>query len=113
MHVIDVSDLWHPVEVASYAVQDVTPHNFWLDEDRGILYAAWYERGIRAVDVSGELLGELERQGRELGSAIYAGQGEACPGGTTTCTWAPQLDGGRLYVSDMNSGLYVLSPTFQ
>lgn len=111
MHVVDVSDLWHPREVATYAVPDATPHNFWLDEDGGILYAAWYERGIRAVDVSGELLGELELQGRERGAATYAGLQLNCPGGEATCAWAPQLHDGLVYVSDMNTGLHVLSPT--
>ena len=40
------------------------PHNFWLDESRAILYAAYYNAGVLAIDVSGELLGELNRQGR-------------------------------------------------
>ncbi|HZD06428.1 MAG TPA: hypothetical protein VE173_16065, partial [Longimicrobiales bacterium] len=45
MHVVDVSDMTAPVEVAHFGVPGTTPHNFWMDEDRGILYAAWYEQG--------------------------------------------------------------------
>ncbi len=115
MHVIDARDLTNPREVATYAVPDHTPHNFWLDEDRGILYLAWYGRGLRALDVTGELLGELERQGREVATAIYEAPAStaSCHGAVdVTCTWAPQLHRGHIFVSDMNSGLRVLRPEF-
>lgn len=113
MHVVDVRDLSAPVEVATFAVPGTAPHNFWMDEARGILYLAWYGNGIRAVDATGELLGQLERQGREIAGQRYAGQGN-CPDltGAATCTWAPQLHGGVLYLSDMNTGLWVLRPEF-
>jgi hypothetical protein len=112
MHVVDVRNLLQPEEVATFRVPGATPHNFWLDESRGVLYLAWYARGIRALDVSGELMGELDRQGRELTGFVYDGSAGSCPGIQSTCSWAPQLAGGRLYVSDMNSGLLVLEPTF-
>jgi hypothetical protein len=111
-HVVDVRNLLQPEEVATFRVQGATPHNFWLDESRGILYLAWYARGIRALDVNGELMGELDRQGRELTGFVYDGSAGDCPGIQSTCSWAPQLSGGRLFVSDMNSGLLVLEPTF-
>ncbi len=111
MHVVDVSDLSNPQEVATFAVPGVTPHNFWVDESRGILYAAWYENGVRALDVSGALLGELERQGREIASIDY-GTGFGCQSGEATCTWAPQLHNGHVFASDLNSGLWVLTATF-
>ncbi len=116
LHVIDARDLRAPRHVASYRPQPHgdTPHNFWVDEERGILYAAWYSQGLRALDVSGELLGELERQNREVAAILYDGAG-GCPNrgsGTGTCTWAPQLHGDLLYVADMNSGLWVLRPEF-
>lgn len=109
LHVVDVSDLTSPVEVAAFAVAGSPPHNFWLDEEQAILYAAWYGRGLRAVDVSGELAGALHGQDRELGSLEYSGPGP-CPGSGATCTWAPQLVDGLVYVSDMNRGLLVLRP---
>lgn len=116
LHVIDVRDLSEPRHVASYRPlpHEDTPHNFWVDEERGILYAAWYSQGVRALDVSGELLGELERQGREVAATLYDGSG-GCPHrgpGTGTCTWAPQLHGDLVVVADMNSGLWVLRPEF-
>ncbi len=110
MHVVDAGDLANPVEVASFRVEGMTPHNFWLDETREILYLAWYSQGVRALDVSGTLLGELDRQGREIASSLYDGSGSCQSSGS--CTWAPQLHDGRIYVSDMNSGLWVLEPSF-
>ncbi|MEZ4415630.1 MAG: hypothetical protein R3E10_07740 [Gemmatimonadota bacterium] len=112
MHVVDLHDLSNPVEVASFRVPGTTPHNFWLDEERGVLYLAWYERGLHALDVSGPLLGDLRAQGREVFGVEYDGQGFGCATVDGTCTWAPQLHGGLLYVSDMNNGLVVLRPTF-
>ncbi len=111
MHVVDATDLSDPVEVATFRVPGGTPHNFWLDEARAILYLAWYENGIRALDVSGTLMGELDRQGREIASLVYGGSG-SCFGGIGTCTWAPQLHNGRIFLSDLNSGLWILQPNF-
>lgn len=113
MHVVDVRNLTQPREVATFAVPGDTPHNFWLDEDRAVLYMAWYSNGVRALDVSGELLGELDRQGREVAGAVYHGSGGNCPGpGVGTCTWAPQLHRGLVWVTDMNEGLVSLAPPF-
>jgi hypothetical protein len=111
MHVVDVSDLFHPREVASYSVPGETPHNFWVDEERGILYAAWYSAGVRAVDVSGELLGALEQQEREIAVTRY-GSDAGCRSVDGTCAWAPQLHEGLLHVSDLNTGLWIFRPAF-
>jgi len=112
MHVVDVADLFAPVEVATFRVTADTPHNFWLDEEREILHMAWYTQGIISLDVSGGLLGDLERQGRTVASQRYSSIG-ACPGiAAGTCAWAPQLHEGLLYLADMNTGLWVLTPEF-
>lgn len=105
MHVVDVHDIWNPREVATFEVPGTTPHNFWMDEGREVLYLAWYANGIRALDVSGELLGALDRQGREITGFQYA---EAGGGEFPTRNWAPQFHNGLLYLSDMNTGLWVL-----
>jgi hypothetical protein len=112
MHVVDVRNLAEPREVATFALPVETPHNFWLDESRAILYMAWYQNGVRALDVSGELLGELDRQAREYAGLLYDGGAGICPGIQATCSWAPQLHRGLLYVSDMNGGLRVIQPEF-
>lgn len=114
MHVVDVRELTRPREVATFGVPGDPPHNFWLDEAGEVLYMAWYSNGLRAVDVSGELLGDLTRQGREIAASLYGTPG-GCPAGTDvspTCTWAPQLHQGRVWVSDMNGGLFSLTPSF-
>ncbi|MFQ5746781.1 MAG: hypothetical protein ACE5HF_06125 [Gemmatimonadota bacterium] len=113
VRVIDVSDLSRPREVASLTIAGASPHNFWLDEARGIAYFAWYENGIQAVDVSGELFGQLEREGRRIAELQY-GQGTGCfsPSTGATCTWAPQLHNGNVFLSDLKTGLWVLRPTF-
>ncbi|MEJ2369855.1 MAG: hypothetical protein P8Y07_03260 [Gemmatimonadales bacterium] len=51
MHVVDVADLFAPVEVATFRIPADTPHNFWLDEEREILHMAWYTQGIISLDV--------------------------------------------------------------
>ncbi len=111
VHVVDAGDLSGPEVVATYAVPDVTPHNFWMDEERSTLYVGWYEAGVVAIDVSGELLGRLDRQGREIAAIRYDGPG-GCGTGRGTCAWAPQLHRDLLWVADMNSGLWVLEPGF-
>lgn len=102
LHVVDVSDLTDPREIAFHHLPGETPHNFWVDEEREILYAAWYSRGVRALDVSGTLSGDLA--GREIGFAE--------PSGTRGLgwIWAPQLHRGTLYLSDGWHGLWAVRP---
>ncbi len=112
LRVLDVSDLSRPRQVATYGVPGASSHNYWLDEDEEILYLAWYEKGVRALDVGGELVGELDRQGREVGFLRYGADTTSCWSGPAgaTCTFSPQLHGGKLYLSDMKHGLVVLDP---
>ena len=102
LHVVDVSDLSAPVEIASYRIPGETPHNFWLDEENGVLYAAWYDRGVRVLDVKGTLAGDLA--GREIGflePSASRGLGSI---------WAPQLHEGVLYLSDRVHGVWAVRP---
>ena len=111
MHVVDVRNLREPREVATYGVPGQTPHNLWLDEATGTLYLAWYAEGLRALDVTGDLLGELDRQSREIAGLRYNGGSGFCNRPSqNTCTWAPQLHNGLVWVSDMNEGLIALQP---
>jgi hypothetical protein len=59
IHVVDVSDLRHPREVAFFHLSGAGTHNFWMDEQRQVLYAAYYNAGVIALDVSGTLSGDL------------------------------------------------------
>ncbi len=99
LHVVDVSDLAHPTEVAFFHLAGAGTHNFWMDEDRQVLYMAYYNAGVVALDVSGVLAGDLSDR---LIAKIQ-------PGGTAdTYTWGVQLAGGSLYAIDMLSGLWQL-----
>ena len=100
IHVVDVSDLANPQEVASFHLDGAGTHNFWMDEDRQILYAAYYNAGVIALDVSGILSGSLTA--RQLSSIELGGSG-------TTFTWGVQLANGSLYASDMLSGFWQLA----
>jgi hypothetical protein len=100
IHVVDVSDLEHPEEVASFRLPGAGAHNFWMDEARQILYAAYYNGGVVALDVSGTLSGDLSD--RLLDRIEPGGPGN-------TFTWGVQLANGSLYASDMLSGLWQIA----
>src|SRR2546422_5987459 len=63
LHVVDVSDIEHPREVAWYEPTDGGVHNVWVVGDT--LYLGNYQGGARVLDISGELKGDLLRQGRD------------------------------------------------
>jgi hypothetical protein len=54
----------HPKPVARYQLEDFGSHDIIVQDD--VLYQAYYEGGVRVVDVSGDLLGNLADQGREI-----------------------------------------------
>ncbi len=106
VHVIDVSDIDRPKDVARYEVPEAGAHNVWVDD--GILYIAYYQGGLRIVDVTGELRGDLYRQGREIGMIrTGASEGEGIVI-NSPMAWGPQRYKELLYLSDMNSGLWIV-----
>ncbi len=106
VHVVDVSAIDEPVEVAKYEVPEAGAHNLWVED--GTMYIAYYQGGLRIVDVSGELRGDLYRQGREIGFIRTPGaEGEAIVP-NQAMAWGPQPYKGNIFVSDMNSGLWVV-----
>ena len=112
IYVFDVQDLRNPIQVAVASVSpEDNPHNFWVDEQREILYVAWRGNGIQAFDVSGTLSGQLELQGRHV-AGVKMVEGPACMSGGDTCTYSLEGHNGLIYVSDKNSGLWVLEPQF-
>jgi hypothetical protein len=103
LHILDVTDIEHPKKVAEYSVPNNGSHNVWIEDD--VLYVGNFEAGVRAVDLSGELRGDLYAQGREIGS-IWA----ASPNGfrpNVPMTWGAQPHRGHVYATDMNSGVWV------
>lgn len=103
LHVLDVTDIEHPVKVAEYSVPNAGSHNIWIEND--VLYVGNFEAGVRAVDVSGELRGDLYAQGREIGSIWAASAKGFRP--NVPMSWGAQPHRGFVYATDMNSGIWV------
>ena len=109
IHVVDASSWAAMREVAFYRVASAGTHNFWVDEASGVLYAAYFNAGVRALDVRGELGScaavardaggrcNLELADRALASAL-----------TTTSSYVWGVDGasGSVLVSDMLRGVW-------
>jgi hypothetical protein len=104
LHVIDVSDILHPKEVAWYEPTDGGVHNVWVEGDT--LYMGAYQGGARMVDISGELKGDLLRQGREISWISTADSMGVKP--RATFSWGAVVKNGNIYVPDINSGLWIL-----
>ncbi len=102
IQVVDFTDPENPEMVARYEVPEFGTHNMWVEDDK--LYQAYYEGGLRVVDVSGELMGNLYTQGREI--AVFK---SASPAGYTpnaTMVWGTMPHKGHVFFSDTNSGIW-------
>ena len=104
VHVVDLADIEHPVEVGKFEVPEAGVHNMWAEGDK--LYVAYYNGGIRVIDIAGELRGDLYRQGRQVGFYYPVDENAFVP--NSPMTWGPQLHKGNIFASDMNSGLWVV-----
>ena len=104
VHVIEWDEWDRPHEVARYTVPEAGSHNLWVQDD--ILYVAYYQGGLRMVDVSGELLGDLYRQGREIAYFKALDPEGWIP--NVAMTWGPQPHKGNVFFSDMHSGLWAI-----
>ena len=104
VHVVDVSDINSPRKVAEYPVPEAGAHNMWVEDD--IMYMGYYTGGGRVVDVSGELRGDLYRQGREIGR-LWAGDPEGFKV-NLPFTWGAQPHKGLIYFNDLNSGIWIV-----
>jgi hypothetical protein len=109
IHVVDVTDMTNPVEVAYYHMSGLGAprdsagtHNFWVDETNQILYAAYYNGGVVAINISGTLSGNLAT--REIARIRPGLAGN-------TYIWGVQLYNGSLYATDMLSGFWQLKLT--
>lgn len=104
LHVIDVSDLSAPREVAWYEPQDGGTHNVWVAGDT--LYLGDYQGGLRVLDISGELRGDLQAQGREIAHAVTGDAKGSVPNAANA--WGAIYRDGYIYVPDINSGLWIV-----
>ena len=113
IHVVDISNMTAPREVAFYHVDGAGTHNFSVDEQRGILYAAYYNAGVRALDIRGDLSAcsadqkssdgrcDLRKMGRELAAGLQDVG--------SVFVWGVHFDGSFVYASDLVSGLWKLA----
>ena len=104
LHFIDFTDMDDPEEVARYQVPEAGSHNYWVKDDT--LYVAYYNAGLRVVDLSGELMGNLYEQGREIAAFKPFDPEGTIP--NAPMTWGPQPHKGHIFISDWNSGLWAL-----
>ena len=119
IHVVDLSDPAAPKEVAFYTVSGAGTHNFSIDEANGILYAAYYNGGVRAIDIRGDLGNcdanqkildaatnllrcDLRLTGREIGVGLTGT-------GRQVYIWGVQYLNGVVYASDMVNGIWKLA----
>jgi hypothetical protein len=103
-HIVDFSDPKHPEEVARYEVPEAGSHNFWIEGDR--LYATFYNGGLRVVDISGELKGNLYYQGREI--AAFLPMDPKGMIANAPFTVAPQLFKGNIFFADAFTGVWAV-----
>lgn len=120
IHVVDVSNFAKPLEVAFYHVDGAGTHNFSVDEKNGILYAAYYNAGVQALNVTGNLGScrgdqqnialvdglaitrcDLRLMGRQVAYGLVAQTPRAY-------VWGAQYLSGSLYASDMLNGIWKL-----
>lgn len=114
IHVVDISNITAPVEVAYYTVPGAGTHNFSVDEASQTLYAAYYNGGVRAIDVSGDLAAcpDAARGINGLCNLALAGRERAhFLDGSGHFIWGVQWLGNRVYASDMLHGLAVIDVT--
>ncbi len=103
IHFIKFEDGWDsPREVARYEVPEAGTHNMWVKGDT--LYVSYYNAGLRVVDISGELMGNLYDQGREIAKHIPTHHEGRVP--NAPMAWGPQPYKGYIFMSDWNSGLW-------
>jgi len=102
VHVVDVSDILNPRKVAEYDVPEEGAHNMWVEND--VMYIGYYSGGARAVDVSGELRGNLYRQGREM-ARLWTGDAKGFRP-NIPFAWGAQPHDGLIYFNDIHTGIW-------
>jgi hypothetical protein len=104
LQVLDVTDIKHPRPVAWYEPEYGGVHNVWVAGDT--LYLGAYNGGFHAFDISGELLGDLRAQQREI-VHVHTGDMDGKVQ-NTPMTWGVVVRDGLAYVNDMYNGLWIV-----
>lgn len=104
VHIVDFTDPESPEYVARYEAEEYGTHNMWVEDD--ILYQAYYEGGMRMVDLSGPLMGDLKAQRREI--AVFKPFDPDGYVANAPMVWGGFTHKGNLFLSDFNSGLWAV-----
>ena len=102
IQIVDFTDPEAPEMVARYEVSEYGTHNMWVEDD--ILYEAYYEGGLRMVDLSGDLMGNLYTQGREI--AVFKAHDPLGYIPNAPAAWGVMPWKGNVFFADINSGLW-------
>ena len=89
-------------EVAWYEPKDGGVHNVWVQGDTLLL--GDYQGGLRVVDISGELKGDLLAQGREM-AHVHTGDAQGYVP-HAAMAWGAFYQNGVIWVPDIFSGLW-------
>ncbi len=103
-HFLDFTDPKDPKETAVYQVPEAGSHNHWVHGDT--LFASYYQGGLRVVDISGELMGDIYAQGREI--AFFMSSDPEGFVVNRPNVWGTMPYKGLIYFSDMNNGLWAI-----
>lgn len=103
LQVIDVSDITQPRAVAWWEPDYGGVHNVWARADT--LYVGAYNGGFHALDISGELRGDLKAQNRSIATFRPSAPDAHVP--NATMTWGVVVKDDRIYINDMNAGLFI------
>ena len=103
-HFLNFTDPDNPKEEAIYEVPEAGSHNLWVFDD--VLIAGNYQGGLRVVDISGDLLGDIYKQGREIGLYVPYHKEGKIP--NAPFVWGAQPYKDYIFFADMNSGLYCI-----
>lgn len=97
--IVDVTDPAHPEEVARYEVPEAGVQDLWVDGER--LYVAAQNGGVRVVDISADLKGNLYHQGREVARFVP-------PDTSTPNVVAVHPIRGGLLAADRSTGVWMV-----
>jgi hypothetical protein len=103
LQVIDVSDITQPKAVAWWEPDYGGVHNVWARADT--LYVGAYNGGFHALDIAGELRGDLKAQNRSIATFRPSAPDAHVP--NATMTWGVVVKDDRIYINDMNAGLFI------
>ncbi|MBC7844382.1 MAG: Ig-like domain-containing protein [Gemmatimonadaceae bacterium] len=102
VHIVDATDPMNMRKVGRYHLEDYGSHDIIVEND--VLYQAYYDGGVRVVDVSGELLGNLAEQRREI--AVFKPYDPKALTSNAPFVMNAMPWKGRVLFTDFNSGLW-------